>query len=51
MDHLMADGAKVVEVRPTVENFSPALKDLLALITEKRIHHDGDTFDAFADML
>lgn len=48
MDHLMADGAKVVEVRPTVENFSPALKELVALIAEKRIHHDGDPVLAWA---
>ena len=48
MDHLMADGAKVVEVRPTVDNFSPALKELLALIAEKRIHHNGDPVMAWA---
>ena len=48
MDHLMADGAKVVEVRPTVENFSPALKELLAIIADKRIHHNGDPVLAWA---
>ena len=48
MDHLMADGAKVVEVRPTVDNFSPALKELLALIAERRIHHNGDPVLAWA---
>jgi phage terminase large subunit-like protein len=47
-DHLIADGAKMVEVRPTVENFSPQLKELLALIAEKRIHHDGDPVLAWA---
>ena len=45
---MLADGAKMVEVRPTVENFSPQLKELLALIAEKRIHHDGDPVLAWA---
>jgi len=48
MDHLIKDGAPVVEVRNTVENFSPATKELLALIAEKRIHHDGDPVLAWA---
>ncbi len=47
-DHMMADGATMVEVRPLVQNFSPALKELLALIAEKRIHHNGDPVMAWA---
>lgn len=48
MDHLMADGATVVEIRPTVQNFSPALKELLALVADRRIHHNGDPVLAWA---
>ncbi len=41
-DHMISDGAPMVEMRPLVANFSPALKELLALVAEKRIHHDGN---------
>ena len=47
-DHLLADGAPMVKFRPTVEHFSPALKELLALIAERRIHHNGDPVLAWA---
>lgn len=47
-DHLTANGAPMVKVRPIIENFSPALKKLLALIADKRIHHDGDPVLAWA---
>ena len=32
----------VIEVRPTVQNFSPAMREIEALVREKRIHHDGN---------
>ena len=47
-DHMMADGAKMVEIRPLVQNFSPGPQGLLALVAEKRIHHDGDPVLAWA---
>lgn len=39
---LMAQGANMVEVRATVQNFSPAMKELDALVRSGRFHHDGD---------
>lgn len=39
---LMAEGIPVVEYGQTVKNFSDAMKTLDALITDKRIIHDGD---------
>ena len=39
---MMAQGAPMVEVRPTVLNFSEPMKQLEALILQKRLHHDGD---------
>lgn len=39
---LMAEGAPVVEVRPTVLNFSEPMKELEGLIKSQRITHDGD---------
>ena len=42
VDHLMANGAPMVLIKPFKENFSPALKTLLTLIADKRIHHNGD---------
>jgi len=47
-DHMTRDGATMVKIRPLVENFSPVLKRLLALIAEKRIHHNGDPVMAWA---
>lgn len=32
----------VVEVRPTVENFSEPMKEMEALVLTKRFHHDGN---------
>lgn len=31
-----------VEMRPTVQNFSPAMKELEAIVLDGRLHHDGD---------
>lgn len=39
---MMAQGAPMVEVRPTVLNFSEPMKQLEALILQKRLHHNGD---------
>ena len=39
---LMEEGVPVVEMRPTVLNFSEPMKDLDALIAEKKIKHSGD---------
>jgi len=39
---LADDGFEVVEVRPTVLNFSEPMKLLLQLVKEGRFHHDGD---------
>ena len=39
---LMAEGVPVVEVRPTVLNFSEPMKELDGLIRAKQIRHDND---------
>jgi len=39
---LAAKGIPVIEYRPTVANFSPAMKDLDALVREGRLHHTGN---------
>lgn len=39
---LMDDGFNMVEVRPTVPNFSEPMKELEALVIDGRFHHDGD---------
>lgn len=39
---LMSEGVPVVEMRPTVLNFSEPMKSLDALIRAKKIKHDGD---------
>jgi len=39
---LAEDGALVVEMRPLVLNFSPAMKELEALVFARRFHHNGD---------
>ena len=39
---LMAEGVPVVEMRPTVLNFSEPMKSLDALIRAKKIKHDSD---------
>lgn len=45
---LTAEGAATVEIRPTLDNFDPPMKELNTLIAEKRIHHDGDKVLAWA---
>ena len=38
----------MVELRPTVLNFSPAMKEVDALVASKRLHHTGDPVLAWA---
>tara|TARA_R110000751_G_scaffold307640_1_gene430353 strand:- start:38937 stop:40703 length:1767 start_codon:yes stop_codon:yes gene_type:complete len=38
---LQANGAAMVEYRATVQNFSAPMKELAALVLQKRLHHDG----------
>lgn len=45
---IQADGVVVVEIRPTVLNFSAAMKELEALITAGKFHHNGDPVLAWA---
>jgi phage terminase large subunit-like protein len=40
--HLQATGVPCVEVRPTVANFSEAMKELEALVLQGRFHHPAD---------
>ena len=40
--HLMAEGVEMVEMRPTVLNFSEPMKELAALVLDGRFHHDGN---------
>lgn len=40
--HMLDEGVTMVELRPTVLNFSEAMKMLEALILSKRFHHNGD---------
>jgi phage terminase large subunit-like protein len=39
---MAAEGLPMVEMRPTVLNFSEPMKTLEALVLAKRFHHDGD---------
>lgn len=39
---LMAEGVPMVEMRPTVLNFSEPMKELESLVIQGRFHHDGD---------
>lgn len=39
---LGAEGLTMVEMRPTVQNFSAPMKELDALMREGRLHHDGN---------
>ena len=39
---LVAEGAPMVELRPTTENFSAPMKELEALVVSGRLHHDGN---------
>ena len=45
---LMAEGVPLVEVRATVLNFSPAMKELDELVQGGRFHHNGDPVLAWA---
>jgi phage terminase large subunit-like protein len=40
--HLLAEGLPMVEMRPTVLNFSEPMKELEALVLQKKFVHDGD---------
>lgn len=40
--HMVSEGVPMVEMRPTVLNFSEPMKQLEALVFEKRFHHNGD---------
>ena len=40
--HLLAEGLPMVEMRPTVLNFSEPMKQLEALVLQRRLVHDGD---------
>ena len=40
--HLIAQGLSMVEMRPTVLNFSEPMKQLEALVLQRRLVHDGD---------
>jgi len=39
---MMEDGATMVEIRPNVLNFSPAMKELDELVAGRRFRHNGD---------
>jgi phage terminase large subunit-like protein len=39
---LQAEGLTMVEMRPTVQNFSAPMKELDALMRDGRLHHDGN---------
>lgn len=41
MGHLQQEGFTVVEVRPTILNFSQPMKELEALVLSGRFHHNG----------
>ncbi len=40
--HLIAQGLPMVEMRPTVLNFSEPMKQMEALVLQRRLVHDGD---------
>jgi phage terminase large subunit-like protein len=40
--NLAAKDVSVIEYRPTVANFSPAMKEIDALVRQRRFHHDGN---------
>lgn len=39
---MLAEGLPMIEVRPTVLNFSEPMKTLEALVLQKKLTHDGD---------
>lgn len=41
-NHLLDDGAPMVELRQTVQNMSEAMKEFEALVLAGRFHHNGD---------
>jgi phage terminase large subunit-like protein len=41
-NELQAKAVKMVEVRPTVQSFSEPMKQMEALVLQKRLHHDGN---------
>jgi phage terminase large subunit-like protein len=41
-NNLQADGIVMVEVSPTIKNFSEPMKELEALVLQGRLHHDGN---------
>ncbi len=45
---MIEDGAPMVEMRPLVLNFSPAMKELDELVAAGRFHHTGDPVLAWA---
>ena len=45
---LIEAGLEMVELRPTVLNFSPAMKEVAELVASKRLHHTGDPVLAWA---
>jgi phage terminase large subunit-like protein len=45
---MSAEGFTMVEMRPTVLNFSEPMKELEALVLSGRFHHDGDPVLAWA---
>ena len=44
---LTAQGAPMVEIRPTVQNFSASMLELEALVRQGTIHHDGNAMMAW----
>jgi phage terminase large subunit-like protein len=45
---MLEQGVPMVEIRPTVLNFSPAMKEVEELVASKRLHHCGDPVLAWA---
>jgi phage terminase large subunit-like protein len=41
-NELQAEAVVMVEVRPTVQNFSAPMKEVEALVLQHRLHHDGN---------
>jgi phage terminase large subunit-like protein len=41
-NQMQAEGLTMVEMRPTVQNFSAPMKELEALVLQRRLHHDGN---------
>lgn len=45
---MLEQGVPMVEIRPTVLNFSPAMKEVEELVAGRRLHHDCDPVLAWA---